>query len=119
VHGRVFDPPAVRSRVGVDGINHVSPGIDVLLIARNPQRVVEANEGAWNAMSIFPSAIDRVDWTKAPAVGVAPPFALGTAYLSIQVNVARNDPMVLLHAVHPSIHVFENPFLVLVLVREH
>ena len=90
-------------------VDHRAPGIDVFLIAGHEQRVVEARQRPLDAIAILALAGHRVDRTESPAVRAAPPLAVRPADLAVEIDVARDDAAVLLHAIQPGVHVFDDP----------
>src|SRR5262249_6233365 len=80
--------------IGVNGIDHAAPCIDVLLVAGDPERVVESDESARNAIAVLTPAGDGIHRTKAPPVSIAPPFAIGPTDLAVEIDKTRNYAVV-------------------------
>src|SRR5690606_23824968 len=78
-HRRVLAASVDRACVGVDGVDHRAPGIDVLPVARHEQRVAEADERARDAIAVLAPSGDWIDRAEPPAVRVPPPSPLGPA----------------------------------------
>ena len=93
----------------IDGVDHGAPRVDVFLIARDEQRVAEPDERARDAVAILAPAGHRVDRAEAPSVGVAPPPAVAPADGAVEIDEARDDAAVLLHAREPRVHVVDDP----------
>ena len=96
----------------VHGVHHAAPGIDVFLVAGHEQRVVETHERARNSIPVFALAGHRIHRAEPPAVRILPPRALRAADSAVEPDVAGNDAAVLLHAIEPCVHVFDDPGLV-------
>src|SRR4030095_6369764 len=70
--------------VGIDRVDHRAPGVGVLLIACDEQRVGEPDRRPGNPIAIFALSGDWIDRTEAPAVGVIPPLPLGSADRAVE-----------------------------------
>ena len=106
------------ARLGVDRVRYGPPRVDIFLIAGDEQGVVETHEGARDAVAVLRFASDGVYRTEAPAIGAAPPSAVGPTRLAVKPHVARNHAAVLRHAREPRVHVVDDPSLVARFVRE-
>ena len=71
--------PSTSRACAVHRVDHRAPGIDVLLIAGDEQRVAEPDQRPRNAIAVLAVAGHRIDRAESPAVGVLPPLALRAA----------------------------------------
>ena len=113
MHRRVFPASVRHPCLRVDRVDHRPPGVDILAIAGDEQRVAEPDERARDAIAILALPGHRVHRAEAPAVGVAPPAPVGAADAAVEIDEARDDAAVRLHPRQPCVHVVDDPASIL------
>src|SRR5262249_25588417 len=92
---------------------------NVFTVARNPEGVVKADQCALDTVAVLAAPVRWIDRTEAPAIDVAPPFAVVAADLAIQADIRRNYAAVFGHALEPGVHVVQDPGAVFLFLGQH
>ena len=113
-HPAVLFPP-----IFIYEVDHLAPRRRVGPVPGQQQRVTEARQAQLSSIAVHDLTGLRCDGRESPPVAPAVPLAVaGAADGAVQSDIRGNDPAVGPGALDPGVHIFQDPFPVLVLARQ-
>ena len=119
VHARGLDLAVDGLLLGVDHVVLATPDVEILVVAGEQIGVEEADHGARHAVTVLALARLRHKRAEAPAIGPAPPLALGAADLAVEADLAGQHIAIGLGPVDPGVDIGDDPVAILRLVVQH